>query len=179
MKLATATAERVCKSRFASFWRHCQKIRQSWLAFQTCLDTVHDALDNRADLIWSASKRNKGSGKGRRDASVVLSLDFCIVLDTLNDLFSLLSDGCQFTFLRPPKTFLQFCVHGTYGLVCSVDSEAIRSRPCDVDLIPEMRYQGNRDFAVTCEAVKKRVALGMDTVESKCHLVICNGRRRL
>jgi len=179
MKLATATAERVCKSRFASFWKHHQKIRQSWLAFHTYLDTVHDALDNRADLIWSASKPNKGSGKGRRDASIVLSLDFCIVVNTLHDLFSLLSDGCQFTFLGPPKTFLQFCVHRTYGLVCSVDREAIWSSSCDVDLIPEMGYQGNRDFAVTCEAVEERVALGVYTVESKRHLVICNGGRRL
>ena len=102
----------------------------------------------------------------------MLGLDFRIVLDALNDFLSFLRNGRQFTLLGSPQAVLQFRVHGSHSLVCGVNTKALCSSPRGVDLIPEMWDQRNRNFAVTCEAVKERVAFGMYVVEGKCHLMI-------
>ena len=83
----------------------------------------------------------------------MLSLDFRIVLDALHDFASLFSDDTQLTLLRPAETLLELCVHGPYSLACSINGKAIRLGASDVDLVPEVRDERDRDLAVTRETM--------------------------
>ena len=83
----------------------------------------------------------------------MLSLHFGIMFDALHDFTPLLSNNTQFALLRPAKSILQFCVHGAYSLVRSVDGKALGPGARDVDLISEVRDERDGDLAVARETM--------------------------
>ena len=83
----------------------------------------------------------------------MLSLQFGVVFDALHDSTSLFRNNSQLALLRPSKPILEFCVHGTYSLVCSVDGKALGLCARDVYLVSEVRNERDRDLAVTRETM--------------------------
>ena len=145
----------------------------TWIATQRShLDAVHDALDDRADLVWCTLERNERSSEGGRDPHIVLRLDLDVPLNARHDLQPLILDDRQLTLLRPAQAILELVEHRSNSSLCRLDCEAAGLGARHIDLSAQGRDSGGGELAVKHEGLQEVEALAVDARERERHFVI-------